>query len=103
MSGTFGLDAVGCSLGNQGLSKARGPAVESRRPAVNEDLDKRLRDRLFLTRLNRHLLRTRLRLETSVADRLKGDLQNVVAEARRLRRRAAWLLRGKKPIPKVTR
>jgi hypothetical protein len=70
---------------------------------VNEDLDKRLRDRLFLTRLNRHLLRTRLRLEANVADRLKGNLQNVVAEARRLRRRAAWLVRAKKPLPKVTR
>jgi hypothetical protein len=85
--------------------QVRGPAVESRRPvpAVNEDLHKRLRDRLFLTRLNGHLAQARLRFEMNVAVRLKGDLQAVVSEARRLRRRAAWLVRAKKPLPKVMR
>ena len=70
---------------------------------MNEDLDNRLRDRLFLTRLTRHLARTRVRVESNVTQRLQTDLHAVVAEARRLRRRAAWLLRVKKPLPKVTR
>jgi hypothetical protein len=70
---------------------------------MNEDLDSRLRDRLFLTRLNRHLARTRVRDESNVTRRLHMDLHAVVAEARRLRRRAAWLVRMKKPLPKVTR
>lgn len=70
---------------------------------MNEDLDNRLRDRLFLTRLTRHLARTRVRVESSVTQRLQTDLHAVVAEARRLRRRAAWLVRVKKPLPKVTR
>ena len=70
---------------------------------ANEDLDNRLRDRLFLTRLTRHLARTRARLESNVTQRLHTDLHAVVAEARRLRRRAAWLVRVKKPLPKVTR
>ena len=80
----------------------RASAVESRRP-VNDDLDNRLRDRLFLTRITRHLARTRLRIESDVTQKLHTDLHAVVAEARRLRRRAAWLVRVKKPLPKVTR
>jgi hypothetical protein len=70
---------------------------------MNEDLDNRLRDRLFLTRLTRHLARTRVRVESNVTKRLHTDLHAVVAEARRLRRRAAWLVRVRKPLPKVTR
>jgi len=70
---------------------------------MNDDLDNRLRDRLFLTRLSRHLARTRARLESNVTRRLQTDLHAVVAEARRLRRRAAWLVRARNPLPKVTR
>ncbi len=48
-------------------------------------------------------LTSRLRVESEVTQKLHTDLHTVVAEARRLRRRAAWLVRVKKPLPKVTR
>jgi hypothetical protein len=69
-----------------------------------DDLDARLRDRLFLTRINRQLSRRR-----RVADkddgtqRLHADLDEVVAEVRRLKRRAAWLLKTGKPLPTVVK
>jgi len=68
-----------------------------------DDLDARLRNRLFLTRIHRQLGRRRVAREHEVTRRLHSDLHEVVAEARRLKRRAAWLLRTGKPLPTVVK
>ena len=68
-----------------------------------DDLDARLRNRLFLTRIYRQPGRRRVAREDEVTRRLHPDLHEVVAEARRLKRRATWLLRTGKPSPTVVK
>lgn len=63
--------------------------------------DTKLRDRLFLTRLRRELAHYRVLKESGVTRRLHDELHAVLAESRRLRRRTGWLVRTKKPLPKV--
>jgi len=68
-----------------------------------DDLDARLRNRLFLTRIHRQLARRRIAREHEVTRRLHSELHEVVAEAHRLKRRAAWLLRTGKALPTVVK
>ena len=65
------------------------------------DHDANLRDRLFLTGLRRELAHQRVVREAGVSRRLRQEVHDVIAESLRLRRRTGWLVRTKKPLPRV--
>jgi hypothetical protein len=62
-----------------------------------------LRQRLWTTRLKRHLAHKRVVIESRRCRALWDEVHDVVAEARRLRRRARWLVRTGRPLPHAVR
>jgi hypothetical protein len=67
------------------------------------DRDLTLRNRLTVVRINRAIAQMRLQQETQVTRRLVGELREVCAESRRLRRRGRWLRTTDRPLPRLVK